>query len=762
MSKQRRISIRQVVEMVGTVIVVSLWCMYVTWTSDSGLTSEVLDGTLKSDQSSSSHRRLLTSTSEYNDIGYGIKACEETSSSLPPHTMRASPLSDMARYSSSNAKATSTTGGSAVNVDASICSFLPAHMTASRLWNEHVMEWILPASVQMWIEGNKKSQSSEKDEDGGNNAWVVDELLLDAITSTELRQGLRSSPSTKAWGHLLTKLSNKIQEKEPGSNVPPVVMVVFGAQFENPDELSEGACQLPREIFRKRNTNTKTSNRSWNCTWPVLLEGLMNRILSFGHQDRRSTLDIIRIIPVMLQDSNTEFATVVAKYDLWPPSVLEATHGNIPSIIVNAYSSHDMINLNRTDHIGDSIDFQESLRSMEQELIRDVVLSQPCDDSSVPILLYLDDYLGGRGHDDLFSETTFSRVVQRLADWYPNTGLGFISYASVVRPFVYADTNLDIFWNYDKKAKNQKSFPSAIYHGRIAHLIMAWTMAYGMLQYTVDFCSYREVLLDSTELAAQPLSYLKPGVPELVAQIVPPKLTLSTSIATISQEWQQERRIQERRKEQICNINNGQSENRRQLLPNAGDICPVHFWQGHNRAQPTIGRDLESYEEKTTAWLDSMIESNQGWRILVGESTDSTRDMIWTAHQEQASLILSVPLTHGRLNASVHVFVKTHSDLSVESPSRLLIDVSRSPDGTPQSRETLEISNTHPSDSTLARHYHLNLSTDHGKLEKNAETNDTKIMMKLTQVTKGDAPIEIVSMMVCNNKEAMLRDTNMK
>ena len=111
MSKQRRISIRQVVEMVGTVIVVSLWCMYVTWTSDSGLTSEVLDGTLKSDQSSSSHRRLLTSTSEYNDIGYGIKACEETSSSLPPHTMRASPLSDMARYSSSNAKATSTSGG---------------------------------------------------------------------------------------------------------------------------------------------------------------------------------------------------------------------------------------------------------------------------------------------------------------------------------------------------------------------------------------------------------------------------------------------------------------------------------------------------------------------------------------------------------------------------------------------------------------------------------------------------------------------------
>ena len=717
------------------------------------------------DDTSNNGRRRLEQKSNTGRMS----SCEENSS--PPHILKPSPLVDRAAYSRNDAKRTTPVdGSSSVSVDATVCDLLPAHLSSSRLWNEHVMEWILPGSVQMWMEGNIYSKNTDDEstmKKKKNNAWIVEELLTRFITSTELRQGLRSSPSLRSWGHLLTKLDKALrrrsQQLQKDMKPPPVVMVVLGAQLEDPDNNASGGgtCSLPREIFDHNGANfdiSKASKNSddggWHCAWPFILQGILNRILSLYHHQSDNVGvddDVIRIVPVMLEYSNTEFASIVAKYDLWPQSVLEVTHGKPPDIIVNSYSSHDMANLNRTSHVGDSINFQENLRSMQQEFIRNVITSQPCDESSVPAVLYLDDYLGGHGHDDLYSETTLSRIVQRLADWYSNTGMGFVSYASVVRPFVYADTNSGIFWNNNKESVGDKYTPSLIYHGRIAQMIMAWTMAFAMLQYTVDYCSYREVLLDSPELANQPLSYLKDGVAELVSQVIPPRLTLSTSMISISQEWEEERTLQEKRKEQICHQ---QAEKIEQSPMHGGSKCPLHFWKGHNQDHPVAGGDLNSYKEKIPGWLDNLIDSNQGWNLLARETNDS-RDMIWNAQDEQASLTLVVPLTHGPSTASVHLFVKTYSDLVVQSPSRLLVEALESHG---QHKRKI-VSNTHPSDVTLARHYHLDLWSNHSHGEEMSRSSSrrTTATIKLTQVEKGTVPIEIVAMMVCNDKEVILR-----
>ena len=124
------------------------------------------------------------------------------------------------------------------------------------------------------------------------------------------------------------------------SNLPPVVMVVMGAQFQ--DE-STNACHVPSELlvvdgssFHNNNESPKTTTTTtttttpntngWDCTWPMGLHGIVNRILLKDdyHASTTTTMLLpptnntnkvmIQVIPILLEHSSTDFATIVARY----------------------------------------------------------------------------------------------------------------------------------------------------------------------------------------------------------------------------------------------------------------------------------------------------------------------------------------------------------------------------------------------------------------------------------------------------------------
>ena len=179
------------------------------------------------------------------------------------------------------------------------------------------------------------------------------------------------------------------------------------------------------------------------CSWVTRLDLLLNYDYESG---QRYSSPLVDIKSTAVGGWNTYVSTAVLEYDL-----ISDDAWLYPDVILNAHSTNEMHvntmqaaeanNVSHFDHVFD----------MTQNFIRTVLLKKcmtPSHDNTdlsplnePPLLIYFDDYLGN-DQRSILEMTTASQATHVLAKYY---GIGYVSYADVVRDIVFRDTKEDIF-----------------------------------------------------------------------------------------------------------------------------------------------------------------------------------------------------------------------------------------------------------------------------------------------------------------------------
>ena len=274
------------------------------------------------------------------------------------------------------------------------------------------------------------------------------------------RRGILTKPKHQQWGKVLKTVYNRLLD----DTAPPVRMVIL-----------TGDASLVN--YEKTNDDN---------AWPWVLQELINKIFD---------QTILQIGVVAIDSSTTPLQT----------------HGLLPNeqidILVDAHATQDMMMLLGNFHGGDPSETPElsnQLSHLKQAWIRSVLLK--CEDP--PLLWILDNYIGdNRG---ILTDSIYTRVVRRLADWYQ---IPFTSFGNLVRPLLYQG--------------HLQQFPT----DRQNTYGIASLLAFGALQFTIDYCSSR------SDIPAKESPLLQSGVQELVNDVVPPALDLGLTLQEVSSKW---------------------------------------------------------------------------------------------------------------------------------------------------------------------------------------------------------------------------------
>lgn len=226
--------------------------------------------------------------------------------------------------------------------------------------------------------------------------------------------------------------------------------------------------------------------RFWDvgkCSWPSRVQSIINT-LAGG--------ELVSVHNLAIGGTNTRQGRAIVQYEMLPVAARN------PHILINAYSTNDMHILTMKEADSGNITLRQAIYNMAQDFVRSAL--DPCQDEQ-PLLLWLDDYLGNEQRGILHT-TALSQSIQVLSNYY---GFGFLSYADVVRDWVYSDTHEAIFspggW-YKGPGRMRRE----IHPGHCMHMTVAWIVVYNFLHMASTHCSlepfealtYKEKVLSNT------------------------------------------------------------------------------------------------------------------------------------------------------------------------------------------------------------------------------------------------------------------------
>ena len=327
-------------------------------------------------------------------------------------------------------------------------------------------------------------------------------------------------------------------------------------------------------LLQRYSSASDDSNRNSSPSIPI------------GTSARALAPQLFQVTKIAMGGTNTAVGSQIFKYDLLPD---EARHADI---VINGYATNDM-------HILTILEMKESGKTLRQgvfEMLQDFVRNmlrtndascktktQNQNDFGTPLLIHLDDYLGNEQRE-ILQTMELSQSVSLLAQYY---GFGAISYANLVRDWVYGDTREFWFspegwWNHqvDEEQQRRRRQPRGdqvkhtntsgmereIHPGMGAHIVNTWIIAYNFLHIASTYCSLEPYLdLDdhhhdgkrNNDGAPSPMEYdasswasrlvplnksvkQAPGRPHEVPKNLPPKLTGELSLEHVSEEWQRQ------------------------------------------------------------------------------------------------------------------------------------------------------------------------------------------------------------------------------
>lgn len=334
------------------------------------------------------------------------------------------------------------------------------------------------------------------------------------------------------WSTVQTILDKALARYEylqnPASKpfAPPVKMVILGGSVL----VGRNCRKLMKDLGIQ---DMLLPNRA--CTWAYRLQVFFDQVF---------IPDVVKITKISVGGTNTAIGATIFQYDLLPES---ARH---PDIVLNAYSTNDMhiLTILEAQSAGNQT-LRDRVFEITQEFVRVVMEKRPCQ-TTQPLLLHIDDYLGNEQRE-IWATTELAQGVGVLAHYY---GFATMSYANVVRQWVYGDTRETWFspegWYANNKKKGEMT--REIHPGMGMHIVATWVVAYNLLNLVTTYCSLEPWLSppkDSMDYSKSFLAeslplmgYLSdiPGKPKLPPQsALPPLLTPELSLETISGDWRE-------------------------------------------------------------------------------------------------------------------------------------------------------------------------------------------------------------------------------
>jgi len=185
----------------------------------------------------------------------------------------------------------------------------------------------------------------------------------------------------------------------------------------------------------------------------------------------------------------------------------------------------------------------EKIFDMVQDFVRTAL--KPNDCGHVPLLIWLDDYLGNEQRN-ILATSQLSQAIHVLSNYY---GFASISYANAVRDLVYGDTREWLFspaWYWNGK------FMREIHPGQGMHTATAFIVMYNLINLATTYCSMepwkvaegeRTMLYNHTEIPGLPeLSteanqQVLHGKPRPKPEALPPPLDNNLSLKKVTDLW---------------------------------------------------------------------------------------------------------------------------------------------------------------------------------------------------------------------------------
>jgi hypothetical protein len=316
-----------------------------------------------------------------------------------------------------------------------------------------------------------------------------------------------------------------------------------------------------RQVFSELQLGSQMGLPKRDCTWSNRLGKFLNMVFGVEFDSKTlhpivdSTGYLFDVTKVAMGGTNTATGSVILEYDLIPENARN------PDIIINAYATNDMHILTLLEAQSQNSTLRDKVFEMTQQFVRDVMdmsssSSSSCNEGEEkggqspkppPLLLHMDDYLGNEQRK-IWETTELSQGAQVLANYY---GFASLSYADVVRDFVYGDTYESWFsanwWGDNEK----KTFAREIHPGMGMHIAATWVVAYNLLNLVTTYCSIPLLPEDPANISAYYDGAM--GLPSLrhdVAQPkgkpkprplgLPPPLTQDLLIEDVTQLWRQD------------------------------------------------------------------------------------------------------------------------------------------------------------------------------------------------------------------------------
>ena len=394
----------------------------------------------------------------------------------------------------------------------SVCDMI-GNDSALTLWNNH-LSTILSASKHPL--------------DGKFTQHNIQAHILKIITP-RLFLGQKSVPRDwKVLHALVQKVNRRLQylrQGKPSSSEdapPPLRVAVLG-----------GSVTMGVNCW----TPVKRLNYA-ECSWPNRFMHTINRIAGG---------DVIVVENLAQGGTNSGIGKSMLEFDLLSDHIAH------PDVVVNAYSTNDMHVITMNQASSNEVTMRDLTFEMNQDFARVVLnkcmVNADNDGKAVPpLLLYLDDYLGNEQHE-ILKTTEASQGIQVLANYY---GFGFVSYADVVRDFVYGTTNETVFspagWYKGKSLEMTRE----VHPQAGMHVATSFLMAFYALQLVANYCQMGiwkphaddHLTYETTKVANMPA--LKDDharleqMPNSVHSHLPPWLSDSLSLETVSDDWRNE------------------------------------------------------------------------------------------------------------------------------------------------------------------------------------------------------------------------------
>ena len=386
-----------------------------------------------------------------------------------------------------------------------VCSFFKPGATASSIWHARISD-ILDASIH------------PLDVTGTHRGWT-EKLLKYYLTPKLLQKSYQAPFATKAMKNVMQKVHRKLLN----SSEPPVEIALFGGSVPQ----GRGCESFSKEMAAFVGFDKKQDGiQGGQCSYPYRLQLLLDHFLGKG---------VVVVTNLASGGTATSTSSAIIDYHLYPnPNSNLFKYG--PDIVINAYMVNDNFPpWNSSKNITGDWGTQNRYIQVAQSFLNSIRMSSPCKDP--PLVVFFDDYVGNQ-IDVILGEYRVHEAMEQLS-FYEN--VAFVSYADAVRRFIWANTDETVF-SADKWRKVVE-----VHFGMTAHVAAAWTLAYSMLQGTLDYCE--DAAWDYPTTTKKTSSVMR--VPQLVERDERPPL-LHTELSTYSSQLTQLAKAADEKKATFC------------------------------------------------------------------------------------------------------------------------------------------------------------------------------------------------------------------